>query len=90
MGPGSIVVCKKCPMGGPGIEWLPEMNEETTYELRDLEPASNAPEAIMVTFQEGVIGRTKDGEEIGFPADYCIELLPPQEVSIEDIITELV
>lgn len=90
MKPGAIVVCLPCPIHVsviPFIKWLPEMNEETPYMLRDIMETGSGN--IGVVFEEGVIGYTNNGEVL-FPIEYVREILPAAEIAeeIKDVIHE--
>ena len=74
---GSLVVLKKCdihPTTLPYIQWLPVMDEETVYTVRNLNEKA-------IIFEEGIIGINPFTDcEIGFPIEYAREVQPPQDV----------
>lgn len=89
---GSIVVClpvsiHDCWTGR--IKWLPVMDQETPYLLREVNPTSNG--GMGVLFEEGTIGYNGEGNELCFPADYVREILPSDNImeSIMEMVEEI-
>lgn len=85
---GSIVAVKPAvPQIGVQILWLPVMDERTPYMIRDFGkcPVSNLDLAYL---EEGILGYNSIGQELGFPLQFLIELLPPQVVEIEEVIKQ--
>ncbi len=85
--PGTIVVCLKAsadPQMAQYIKWLPVMDENTPYMIRDFIPASQVWDKVdAVTFEEGIIGHIPNGGEIYFPASLVREILPAEDISEE-------
>ena len=65
----------------PHVKWLPIMDSETPYVVRSID-------GMYATLEEGIVGYYC-GEEICFNSHILIELLPPGEMVIEDIIEEI-
>ena len=89
---GSIVVCLPSPIHedwNGRIKWLPVMDQETHYLLREVYPTADG--SIGVLFEEGVIGYNFHGQELSFPAEYCREVLPADNLmeSILEMIEEI-
>lgn len=87
--PGSIVAVKKLDIFyvfKPYIQWLPVQDENTPYVVRDI--GKDLTTGIEIAnLEEGVIGYYA-GYEICVGVDELIELLPPEEVSLESILTQ--
>lgn len=85
---GSIVVCLPFPIRLeqiPRIKWLPITDKKTPYMVRNLGEHLGTK---WITFEEGVIGIGKFGQEIALDSQYVKEILPPEHISkeIEEII----
>ena len=92
---GSIVVClpvtiSDCWKGK--ISWLPVMDENTPYMIREIHPSAEDINIIVVVFEEGIIGYNDNGIELAFPADYVREILPAENIFelIEELNYEMV
>lgn len=83
MKPGSIVVVKPVPYGQwrPYIKWVPVQDENTPYMVRQIRDEHEGEPGIL--FEEGVIGYTPKGVELGIKMSYVKEILPPEDIAEE-------
>lgn len=79
---GSIVVVRPVPQGrfAPYIKWLPVQDENTPYMVREIRSESSG---YGVLLEEGIIGYTPKGVEIGIKMPYVKEVLPPEDIAEE-------
>ena len=86
----SIVVIKPAELAHEMarlIKWQPIRDEKTPYVIRGFDVCPVSKETV-VFLEEGVVGYNDVGKEIGVNISFCIEILPPGEVCIEELISE--
>lgn len=94
---GSIVVVKKGglsniklgynPSNGQTIKWIPKDDEETQYVIRTMKSETVKNTTLVgAGFEEGYIGDSKFGREVVLDINLLIELLPPAENILEEIL----
>lgn len=94
--PKSIVAVKRLPeiYNKPtvraALEWLPIQDEKTPYMIKHMGVCPCGCGNSMGFLEEGIIGYDiRTGAEIGIFVDFLIELMPPEKVSIKNIIGDL-
>ena len=86
----SIVVIKPAeinPDMAHLIQWQPVRDEKTPYVIRGFDTCPIS-KGTVVYLEEDVVGYNDVGKEIGVNISFCIEILPPGEVCIEELISE--
>lgn len=91
---GSLVVIKKGSEPKDSlkgaIKWMPAADENTIYTIREIRPSS-IEGWMTAVFEEGVIGYGPfTGWELGVGLPYLIEIQPPMEVKIEELMSETI
>ncbi len=94
---GSLVVVK--PLGleiGPYsihgrmcyVKWLPVQDENAEYVIKEI--VDGLGDKPCASLEEGIVGHTVDGLELYISIDMLREVQPPMEISVSDIIKDLV
>lgn len=60
------------------IKWMPVCNGEDRYMVREI--SNHKTTGPLVYFEEGVIGVSTDGKEVGICIDYVKEVEPPLDI----------
>lgn len=87
---GSVVAVKPLPSGcklKESVKWYPIADEKTPYVIRGIDYC-NIAKVNVYFLEEGIIGYNAIGKEMGIEKEELIELLPPQTVSIDEIIQQ--
>ena len=80
---GSIVAIKPGHKHDhPNIVWMPVTDGKTPYVIREIVTCS-VKKSYVAYFEEGIIGYSSLGIEIGILLESLIELLPPEDISEE-------